>query len=283
MLLDWLTNGKKGQQASEDKMQHTVQEHWPDDPIDLENLIRESWVLAEDKKTRIYKYVVFIDKKLNIDWLTADDSFDKYSSQICQAQALESIPHKHLPRKQILAFKNLIGEAIVAFLEKDSQGAQELIAKAKQYVFDKTFECSCKWLLSFATIIITPILLTGIAVWYSNPTFCCEQRNLWLISCFWSTIGTYLSIIRKVGKQPLDSSAGYFLHFLRVSTQMLAGAVLGVVAYFLLSIPFLCPPFFQDLKNYASGFCLFGFIAGFVEQFIPNIITVLQKKEEKNE
>ena len=64
---------------------------------------------------------------------------------------------------------------------------------------------------------------------------------------------------------------------------MLAGAVLGVVAYFLLSIPFLCPPFFQDLKNYVSGFCLFGFIAGFVEQFIPNIITVLQKKEKKDE
>lgn len=80
MLLDWLTNGEKGQQSSEDKMQHTVQEHWPDDPIDLESLIRESWVLAEDKKTRIYKYVVFIDKKLNIDWLTADDSFDEFSS-----------------------------------------------------------------------------------------------------------------------------------------------------------------------------------------------------------
>lgn len=285
-MIHWIScwfKRKNEQKSLRDKTQKAVQEHWPNDPIDLEYLVRESWDVADDHKTRVYKYVVFVDKELNIDWLTADNSFDNLNSQICKAHALESIPHKHLPKDQIISFKKLIGEAIVAFFENNCAEAEELIKRAKQYVTDRTVECSRGWLLSIATTMILPVLISGIVIWFWTPSFVCTPKNAWVASCFWSICGTYLSIIRNVGKHYFDSSAGFHLHFLRVATQLLAGAILGFVAYLILKSPFFCPPCFQNFKDSNIGFCLFGFLAGFVEQFIPNIITSIQRKGEGNE
>ena len=277
-----LINKRKKQLANNDGIQKAVQEHWPDDPIDLEYLVREKWIV-DDTKKRLYKYIVFVNKNLDIDWITSDNSYDRYSSQICQASALESIPHNHLPEKQIIAFKMLIGEAVVSFLEGNESEATKNIENAKQYVADRLVECSRKWILTIATCIVVLICIADIVVLYSFPSFLYRPQNVWICSCYWSIIGTYLSIVRRAGKNTFDSSAGLYLHFLRVSTQMLSGAFLGIVSFLILKTPYLCPPFFQTLNESITGFCLFAFLAGFAERFIPNIITSLQKKGEQNE
>ena len=115
-----MINKRKKQQANNDGIQKAVQEHWPDDPIDLEYLVREKWIV-DDTKKRLYKYIVFVNKNLDIDWITSDNSYDRYSSQICQASTLESIPHKHLPERQIIAFKMVLRR----FLTRETEGNRD--------------------------------------------------------------------------------------------------------------------------------------------------------------
>ena len=142
MFFKW-NRQEKEQQALKD-LQKAIRDHWPNDPIDLECLVRENWDESEDGKSRIYKYIVFVDKNLKIDWITADNSLDQYSSQVSRASVLESIPHDYLPKKQIIEFKKLIGEAIVSFFNGNSQEAENNINRARQYVMDRIIECSRK-------------------------------------------------------------------------------------------------------------------------------------------
>jgi len=236
----------------------------------------------DEENRRQYTYIVFVDDNLNIDWITADNSLDEYSEQIYKATVLESMPNKHLPREQIIAFKSLIGEAIVAFLEGHPAEASQLIVEAQQYINSRIIECSRKWTLEIALALILPLIAVGLIMVYSNVDFIKSQGNFWILSCFWGIIGTFLSIVQRVGKETLDSAAGRWLHFLKVSTQLLTGGLLGIVAYFILNSSGICPPLFRTFSESNIGFCLFGFIAGFFEQFVPNIITSLQTKEQTN-
>lgn len=268
------------------KFQRTVQEHWPKDPFCLEYLICESWEPKTENglQVRKYTYIVFVDNELDIDWITAEDSSVKNIEQISLATALESIPHKHLPRCQIIAFKNLIGNAIVSFFEDHPENAKKLMIDAKQYVNDRNIECSRRWALEIATFfVLLLIIIGGIFSAFEYSTLSENPSYFWILSCFWAFVGSYLSIVRKVGSEKLNSSSGFRMHFLQVSTRMLSGGLLGIIAFFILKSALLCPPVFDAFKDTSFGFSLFGFIAGFFEQFIPNIITSVQNGEQYDE
>lgn len=263
------------------KLQRSIQRHWPGDPISLELLVRESWESLSDTDPlqRKYEYIVFVNSELNIDWITGSQKYDQFAANICHATALESIPHKHLNKSQILAFKNLIGEAIVAYLENNKQEAEALIAEARQYINDRIAECSRKWILEFSSLLIFPLCIVGFMVTYWDCTFWSNDKNLWFGACFWGGIGSYLSIIRNAGKENLDSAAGAWLHFLQIVSKIISGGLFGIISYFILKNSSLCPPMFDSLNESYLGYNLFGFIAGFLEYFIPNIVaTQVQEK-----
>jgi hypothetical protein len=234
-----------------------VQKRW-NDVLSIEKVIRE--------KTDVENpYLVFIDIEFDLDWIIKEMPQGS-ESHVARVMAIETQPNEYLPIKQRLAFKTILGEAIVTAMEENYNESDLLMQRALLYLQARTEECSRRWMFLYSTLdMLLVSFLVSCWVYYGM------HINGFTISCLFSVIGAYASIITRMGLLRSDAVAGRALHFYEVSSKLLAGGIFGVIAYALLHTP-ISPSLLHPLRDNIYGLIVIGFIAGFCEYFVPNLI-----------
>lgn len=255
-----------------------IQKRWDPDVINFKWIIRESYPAVlragtpATAQSELPNYIVFIDSDLNLVWISRNVQSTESIACISRIAAINSTPCNHLWKSQQLSFRKMIGEAIVAALNGNLEAAAELGQRAEKFLSDRTAECSRKWTLRFSSLSLLGFIIAY--YFYIRPNLGDSNGQAFYGYAFFGGIcGAYLSIVRKAGKERLDSASGWGIHLLLVLTKMVTGGGFGIISYMFLSCPTICPPLLTELGKSTMGIALLGFISGFCEYFIPNIIS----------
>lgn len=264
-----------------------VQDHWKEHPIRLMELICDSWrdpstdCVSSDFKKK-FNYVVFIDIEGDLDWICDDDHTEnkvrpEVLTTIAAIMDVEAIPCKHLAITEWMAFKRMLGTAIVSAFEGGMDEAISLMSQAKRYIEQRIPERSRLWTLHSATC---TLLLYGIGLYV--------LRNIILISPFmFGLFGAYVSLVRHASVRQADSNAGKLLHYTESFVRLLIGMVLGKIGVLFFGCA-MAPEFSRTICTTDAGIRVVAFAAGLFDAFIPAmistyIITPLKSKEDNHD
>ena len=261
-----------------------VKEHWKGHQVRLMELICDCWrELPTDSNTLLdkYNYVVFIDIEGDLDWICNDDHSrsevpPEVFTTIARIMDVEAIPCKHLGKNEWMAFKRMLGTAIVSAFEGDRDEAESLMVQAKAYIEQRIPECSRLWTLWSATI----------GVILCSLVFDLLRNNVFVVPFTFGVFGAYVSIVRHASVRNVDSSAGIMLHVTEAAVRLLIGAILGKIGV-LFCDSYLAPEFARSFCASDAGVRVIAFASGLFDAFIPAmistyIITPLNSKGESN-
>ena len=259
-----------------------VQQHWNDHQIRLMELICDCWSEPPADSHALlnkYNYVVFIDIEGDLDWICDDDhSRSKVPSEvftlIAKIMDVEAIPCKHLGKNEWMAFKRMLGTAIVSAFEGGRDEAESLMAQAKTYIEQRIPECSRLWTLWSATI--GTIVAGVISYFLRDITF--------VVPLIFGVFGAYVSIVRHASMRNVDSSAGKMLHVTEAVVRLLIGAILGKIGV-LFCDSHLAPEFARSFGASGPGVRVIAFASGLFDAFIPAMISayVIKPMNSKGE
>ncbi len=273
-------------------IEQSLRKHWQDNSICMVELIRAEYndreeficfqddegnQISEKIQSQKKEYFVIIDYNLDLDWIVNDsrknELFEHVSSE---ASIINSIPHSKLSDKQQVEFMHLLGNSLVAAINEQKDDAEKLLFEARNFVFQRLSEYSTCWTLLNATILLLIVLIAylGLGNWLWNFKY----PNWWL-GVVWGISGAYLSIAYKAGKEQRDAEAGVLLHIINVMVKFFCAALFGVIGVLMLKNGHILPNVINEIGMDNNGAQLIGFICGFSEKFIPNLVVNLSKEK----
>lgn len=266
------------------RIEKEVQEHWKDHQIRLKELIWECWqdpsaVTKELAPAQKFNYVVFIDIEGDLDWICNDDhTGNKVPSEtftlIASIMNVEATPCKHLGEAEWMAFKRMLGSAIVSAFEGGHDESKALMSEAKAYLEQRIPERSRLWTLHSATL---AMMLYGLALYVI--------RDIILIAPFmFGLFGAYVSLVRHASTRRVDSNAGECLHSAEAFVRLLIGMILGEMGVLFFSCS-IAPEFSRNICASYTGVCVIAFASGLFDAFIPAMIStyVIKPMNSKGE
>ena len=270
-IIEYLYNKTSGDIAEYRRnVEKEVQQHWKDHQIRLMELICDCWREPPTDSHALldkYNYVVFIDIEGDLDWICNDDySRSKVPSEvftlIAKIMDVEALPCKHLGKNEWMAFKRMLGTAIVSAFESGHDEAESLMAQAKAYIEQRIPERSRLWTLWGATI---GMILCCLAFYF--------LRNNVLVAPFvFGVFGAYVSIVRHASRRNVDSNAGIMLHLTETTVRLLIGAILGKMGVLFCNSS-LAPEFARSFCVSVAGVRVIAFASGLFDAFIPAMIS----------
>lgn len=254
------------------KVAKEVQSHWPNNAIELIELIQERRT-TDSKATdsgsgqESYDYVVFIDIAGDLDWICDDDhSVQKLSKEtatlIARVRSIETMPYRQLEEREWMAFKRMLGAAIVSALEGSHDDARTLMLQAQTFLKDRTEEQSRRWMLVASTFLL---LAFSLLLHFGFPS---PVRVPMMFGLF----GAYVSIVRRSGSRRTDAGAGKQFHFVEAMVRLVVGMLLGSVSVHVFSCS-IAPELTRTLCGSDAGVRTAAFGAGLLDAFIPSMIS----------
>lgn len=252
------------------KIAAETQAHWENNTIAIKELVYERWNRIQEEGNEAqekYNYVVFIDIGGDLDWICGDDHSQQKlktesSTLIVRAQSLEATPCKHLQEEEWMAFKRILGAAIVSALEESYPEAESLITQAKSYIEQRIPERSRLWTLWSATI---ALILSGCVLYWL-------RSSIFATPLVFGMFGAYVSLVKHASMRKVDSSAGRMLHVTEAVVRLLIGALLGKLGVLFFDCS-LAPEFARHVCDLDSGVRVIAFAAGLFDAFIPAMIS----------
>lgn len=261
----------------------------------------ELWKSHKDSCKNIIRitsnYIVYIDKNINIDWETTEeydqkkDDKDRIDGEKILSHCLitEHKPTGGLSEGSLLSFKTIVGEAIVNCLERNFDGATEILKLADEFRTDRVIEKSREWYLLSTTVFSAIVILISILINANNIQIWSELLPYINIGT-WAVVGACLSIILRSGNLQHASYAGKWLHIVDSGCRLVGGFITGQIIYLGIKSGIL----FSNLalsNNSQHMISLLALLAGASERFAPSIITKIvdqhsateTKKEDKND
>ena len=275
------------------RMESYIRNHWGEEEIDLEELTHvrlefRAKVLADlPAKEKVMKapegskdFVVFIDRDGDIDFITDFSLEGDQNALIAEIYAVENQPSRHLPQPEFMAFKRILGGAMVCAIENVHERARAQFNLAKEYLKKRTTERSRLWMLSCALPLIAVIAVVGFLF---PGIFVMQPENMsispWIIGLYFGMLGAFFSILQRSGRRNLDSASGQPLHLLEIGVRFTSGAIAGLI-FIYISISPLSPELFRDMVYVSGGPQVLGFLAGFSDQLIPSIVSKYQTESK---
>ena len=252
-----------------------AQKNWSGEPMAIEILIREQWdrEVADETKQDACNYIVFIDIEGDLDWLykgTGSKSEVDAKSQevISEAMSMDGLPCSKLAEEDKVAYKKMLGEAVVLAIEGDLTGARALLKQAVSYYHDRTVERSRIWTYAFTGVFGVAALF---ATYTSAKSFDTEGViDGW--APFFGTLGAIVASIRRAGGASTDCNGGLCVHFVNALGHLFCGIVFGLMGVLIMQSPF-CPKTLFGLCDDIVGVAVIAFTAGFFETFVPTMLS----------
>lgn len=228
-------------------------------------------------------YIVYIDKKNNIDWETAD-KHDKINEPqertnrekiLSQCSITEHKPADGLSERSILSFKTIVGEAIVNCFERNFDEAKEILKLADEFRIDRVIEKSRQWYLMFTTVLSAIIIFIALQINANNiPVW--EGILPYSNIGAWAISGVCLSIILRSGNLKNVSYAGMNLHFIESGCRLIGGFITGQIVYLGIKSGIIFSSLVNE-NNHQYIICLLALLAGASERFAPSIISKIDE------
>jgi len=228
-------------------------------------------------------YIVFIDNENDIDWQTSD-SYDKivlneedkkvFNSIMNEAAQIESFIIQGLDLKEILNFKRQIGEALVRNFEHDFESAKQMLKFAKEYIINRNIDKSRFLYLKASGILTLTVLIIGIFAWlfrFQVINYIGITAFFLLLASINGSLGSFLSIILRMGNTNLDFNANNELHYMEAASKIIAGMISGFLIGLSIKSGILLP-IFNNINSTHLAMILGGLIAGLSERLVPSII-----------
>ena len=267
-----------------EKVAKELQSRWPGHTLEILELIqerkqerKETAAGRDGEKNKRYDYVVFIDIAGDLDWICDDDHSEEHlepktAALAARALSIEAMPCKQLSQENRMAFKRLLGAAIVSAFEGSHDDAQSLMLQAQTFLKDRTEEQSRRWMLLSST----PLLLAFALLlywWFSEPV---------RVPMLFGLFGAYVSIVRSSGSRRTDAGAGKQLHFVEAVVRLVVGMLLGNVGVQFFNCP-IAPELLRGLCETDARVRTAAFCAGFLDHFIPSMISAYFLKPLENQ
>lgn len=236
------------------------------------------------------KFIVCIDEELDVDWMTGrgfpGHKDQKAFNDILNRMALlESQPSHDLDQKIRLSFKRMLGESVARSLAGDYVNAGKILEKAQAFVAARKEEQARSWYLATGATVAGGVLLAGILVWLGREPIrqTVGDAVFWLIiSAVAGAAGAFFSIIMRMGKATVDSSAGKALHQLECFSRIVAGMLSAVLVGLAVYAEVIFPIFSKSSNPYA--FLVFvAMVAGASERMAPSLIETFEKQGQKKQ
>ena len=227
------------------------------------------------------KFIVFIDRDNDIDWVENTD-FEGFSEEerrqfyavIAKLDRAQAYPCMLLNEKHVIAFKRILGASYVAAFQKSFDGVDETIEEAKQYVRHRNLEKARQIYLSWAGIITLIALLFLLLIHYlPDLSFLSKEVSSCVV---WGISGAYFSIWQRYEDLLMKGFSTRRLLALEAISRLFIGGIAAYVVY----LAYQCQLIFTLLSNvdilYTCSFL--GFIGGLFERFVPSLVESFANK-----
>lgn len=237
-------------------------ERWEEPYDDNQRRYRETFGIV-DKFLLNYvgeKFIVFIDRDNDIDWVENTD-FDGFSDEerrqfyavIAKLDRAQAYPCMLLDEKHVIAFKRILGASYVAAFQKSFEGVDETIEEAKQYVRHRNLEKARQIYLSWAGIITLIALIFLLLIHYlADLSFLSKEVSSCVI---WGIAGAYFSIWQRYEDLLMKGFSTRRLLAIEAISRLLIGGIAAYVVY----LAYQCQLVFSLLSNvdiiYTCSFC----------------------------
>ena len=231
------------------------------------------------------QYIVFIDDSLDVDWKTSEE-FDakghtdapRFNVILSKVAEIECIPNDHLKESIRLNFKRMLGEAVARALEGQYDNAEEMLEKARKYVFSRNAEEGRCWHLESSSLVTLIFVILGLVFWLFRNAFIGILGNTCfyvLLSTCGGCVGALFSIYLRIGKVDFDSAAGKKLLFMEGGSRVIAGGIAGMLIALFIHVGLV---FSMFVSNKHVAMFTFAVVAGVSERWVPSIITQFTAK-----
>lgn len=233
---------------------------------------------------RLHKWAVFLNDDLETLWLYGKIVPSGLSEVAAEVAELEAIPVDSLSLRNRMAFRLLLAQAAGRVFMGTPAAAQQTLDHARKFVRARLAEQSRTWYL-IASLVAAALLaalhlifvhpdLLGIgpgAQAFLRPMVEAGRHATTggLGACFW--------MILRMGKFPVDPSAGKLLHTLEALARIAGGVVGGYLVY-KASVSGLLS---AETQHNQSTMFLLAFAAGATERFVPNLVGRVNQVQEK--
>ena len=224
-------------------------------------------------------YIVFIDKENDLDYIDKRDKTSWTESDIqnfqrClgKLQQAEATPCHNLKKRQLLAFKQILGRAYLQILEKDFSEVDMVINDAKEYLRQRNVEMAREFFLFSAGAVALVASIIGLIMYL----MC--NRNVWLYGILFGILGAFVSIWTRYGKEEMTGLASRCLHYLESISRLFVGAIAAVVVMFAIRSGLMLA--IEEGQGLFFLYCVFGFAAGFCERLLPSLMERIIKNEK---
>jgi hypothetical protein len=189
---------------------------------------------------------------------------------------LDAVDTSHLKRETVTSFRELLGDAVVcAIKDKNLDAANESLDKAEEYINARNSEAARYWYVTASAAATLVVVGLGVAVGLLNKVL--DERfgeglKECLLGAWAGGVGAFFSILLRIGKSPLDASAGKRMHYLEGVSRVAVGTIAGFFAIlaYELNLVFTAIASEPSLRIYGIG--LIGLVAGVSERLVPNLI-----------
>lgn len=255
-------------------------------PIDANQEEYRKFFQIEDKVLLYYEkdekkkegYIVFINKQNDLDYVDFRDK-STWSEEECKSfqrclgkiQTAEVTPCVNLSEKQILTFKQYLGQGYLQILQRDFDGIDEIISNSLLYLQQRNVETSRQIFLESGGVVALLAAITGLVLYLNG------DRTMWYYGILFGILGSFVSIWTRYGKVEMTGLASLTLHVLESVSRLFIGAIAAVVAIFAVRSGLILA--IGDGSGVFFLCCVFAFAAGFSERFIPSLLEKLVTKE----
>lgn len=258
------------------RMEKSIRKAWPDQEIDLYQVIFHEQPDEPSESGR--KVTIFIDRAIDLDWLVHPNTDENANNELSKITAVASIPCKHLPKEEQIAFRQMLGAAVNCAIRGNADEADKQRLAAKDFIERRITERSRLWSLtfSFSLLVVVAVIVALRGGSPFSPHL--DQLNLggsMALGC----LGAYVSIVYGSSRDKRDSSSGKWLHFIEVVSKFSVGALGGLLSGLVLASSF-SPQVLHNVPLEPNAALVFGFIAGFSEKFIPRIVSNYEPQKE---
>lgn len=205
----------------------------------------EQWSHIEQKVVirRTADYCVVISPKDRLDWGTSvafddreknldSDSRKSRSDVLADIAVAEATPCDDLSEQIRIAYRTLLGEAIVLCFEGEYASARRIVERAHLFLKLRNEETSRYWYVMSSAKTAALFIVIAVLTWAfrDNARPAIGTTAFWLLlSCCGGAIGAALSVIVRSGNLQFDACAGKALHDLEGTCRIVAGAISGLI------------------------------------------------------
>jgi len=224
--------------------------------------------------------IVFIDAENDIDWieeggqLSEEQLLDR-GKYIAKLDVANALPAQNLSRAEVFTFKKILGGGYSAALGGNFEAVEYAIQEAEKYRDDRNKERSRFMLITGAAVITAIIGL--LYAWYYFTT---KHPHYNMTTCMlMGAVGACVSTWLNNRKANFTGQGLPALHYLEAMMRIMMGVIFAFVVYLGLKSGIILAAFVPLASIYM--YCIFGFLAGFSETFVPSMLESFVDKSKE--